>query len=228
MLEKIFGSELKVKILNLFFSQDSSFTISYQEIAKKLSLKGLIWRRELNELVELQLLIEIESKQEQQPSVLKTKDLKTKNKENSKKNAKKTKKEEDVSLKLNNKFFLYPEIKSLLIKSKVISTNKLFKSIEEACRPKLLLLTGKFSANKDAVVDLLIVGDIPRRTFSKLISEVEKAIGEEINYSIMTEEEFKYRRFIMDIFIYNVINSDNIVLVGNIDDLVMIKKPEQS
>lgn len=225
MLEKIFGSEIKIKILNLFFSQDDSFVISSQEMAKRLSLKGLVWRRDLTDLINTDLLIAVENKKEKQNFPLEIKNLKIK--ELGEKKINTQIKKEEFFLKLNDKFFLFSEIKSLLIKSKIISTTKLFKNIEDACKPKLLLLSGKFSANKDSIADLLIVGDIPRKTFIKLILEIEKAIGEEINYSIMTEEEFKYRRFVMDIFIYNIINSDNIILSGNIDDLIMVKKPEE-
>ena len=40
----------------------------------------------------------------------------------------------------------------------------------------------------------------------------------------MTEEEFKYRRYVMDIFLYNIINYDPLILFGNLDELNLIKK----
>jgi len=43
----------------------------------------------------------------------------------------------------------------------------------------------------------------------------------------MTEEEFKYRRYVMDIFLYNIIEGEKLVLVGNIDDLSLLKKDEE-
>lgn len=225
MLEQIFGTELKVKILNLFFSQEDNLAISSQEIAKKLALRGVVWRRDLNDLVDLGLLHVVAGAEVAERSEEKTKN--TKKKTASKKKEVVKKKKEEISLKINSNFFLFTEIKALLAKSKIISTTKVFKDIEEKYKPKLLILSGKFSANKDALADVLVVGNIPKRGFAKLISDLEKSIGEEINYSIMTEEEFEYRRFVMDIFVYNIINNDNIILLGNIEDLSVEKNTDK-
>lgn len=117
-----------------------------------------------------------------------------------------------------------PELKALLAKSKVYLSYKIFKDIETLCRPKLLILSGKFINKKDSLVDLIVVGQINRRNFLRLISELEKTMKEEVNYSIMTEEEFKYRRYVMDIFLYEVINHNPIVLTGSIDDFNLLNK----
>ena len=132
-----------------------------------------------------------------------------------------------IFFNLNSDFFLLPEIKTLLAKTKVLLSHKLFKEMEVLCRPKLLVLTGKFINKNEYLTDLLIVGDINRRNFLRLISELEKTMNEEINYSIMTEDEFKYRRYVMDIFLYEIINNNPIVLLGNIDELNFLKKNEE-
>lgn len=224
MLEKIFSSEIKIKILNLLFSQEKDFSISSEEMAKNLNLKGIVWRRDLNDLIETGLLLLIDEKEDKTIPPSETKDTKKKTLEGKKKTIKVKK---ELVVKLNDKFFLYSEIKNLLAKSRIILTTNLFKNIEDTCKPKLLVLSGKFSANKDSLVDLLLVGDIPKKILSKLILDLEQAIGEEVNYSVMTEEEFSYRRFVMDIFVYNIINNDNIVLIGDVDDLTIVNKSEK-
>ncbi|NCT55183.1 hypothetical protein GW758_04505 [Candidatus Falkowbacteria bacterium] len=203
MLERIFGSELKIKIINFLLRESEGQAFSYAEIAKSLNLRGSIWRRELDDLLELGLI----------KAVLKEGDD----------SAKKDK----SFFSLDQNFFIFPEIRSLFSKSRVLLSKKIFTEIETQCHPQLILLSGKFVNKINAPVDLLIVGNISRRIFSKLLVELETAIGKELNYSIMTEEEFKYRRYVMDIFLYNIIEGEKLVLVGNIDDLSLLKKDEE-
>lgn len=203
MLERIFGTELKIKIINFLLSQASDHAFTYTEIAKNLNLRGSIWRRELNDLLEIGLLKALVKEGEESG------------------------KKDKSSFALDSDFFIFPEIKSLFSKSRVLLSKKIFTEIESQCRPQLILLSGKFVNKPKAPIDLLIVGNIPRRIFSKLLVELETAMGEELNYSIMTEEEFKYRRYVMDIFLYNIIEGEKLILSGNIDDLSLLKKDEE-
>ena len=202
MLERIFSSELKIKIINFLLSQPESRSFSYTEIAKNLNLRGSIWRRELNDLLEIGLIKALTREGEESD------------------------KKDKSSFNLDSSFFIFPELKSLFSKSRVLLSKKIFTEIESQCRPKLMLLGGKFVNKSEALVDLLVVGNISRRVFLKLLTKLEAAMGEELNYSIMTEEEFKYRRYVMDIFLYNIIEGEKLVLVGNIDDLSLLKRTE--
>lgn len=208
MLERIFGSELKIKIINFLLSQPASQVFSYTEIAKNLNLRGSIWRRELDDLLDLGLL----------------KSLKSEGQKLEKVNSDKRK--DKIFFTLDTNFFIFPEIQSLFSKSKVLLSKKIFSEIEAQCHPQLILLSGKFVNKLNTPIDLLIVGNISRRIFSKLLAELEIAMGEELNYSIMTEEEFKYRRYVMDIFLYNIIDGEKLILAGNIDDLSLLKSDE--
>lgn len=213
MLQKILGSELKIKLIDFFISQEEAKSFSYLDISRALNLKGSIWRREVKELLDLNFFLEIKKEE-----VLNLKKVEKKTTE------KKKTSQVKESFSLNPDFFLLPELKALLAKSKVYLSYEIFKDIETLCRPKLLILTGKFIGKKDSLADLIIVGQINRRNFLRLISELEKTMKEEINYSIMTEEEFKYRRYVMDIFLYEVINNEPIVLIGSIDDFDLLNK----
>jgi len=59
------------------------------------------------------------------------------------------------------------------------------------------------------------VGQVARPAFLKLINELEKDLGHEINFTILEEKEFKYRQEIMDIFLYNILEGKTIVLIDN-------------
>jgi len=203
MLERIFGTELKIRIINFLLSQTPEKAFTYTEIAKNLNLRGSVWRRELDDLLELGLLKALVKEGE------------------------KSGKKDKSSFALDSDFFIFPEIKSLFSKSKVLLSKKIFTEIETQCRPKLILLSGKFVDKLKSPIDLLVVGNISRRVFSKILTELETAMGEELNYSIMTEDEFKYRRYVMDIFLYNIIEGEKLVLSGNIDDLSLLKKDDK-
>lgn len=228
MLDRIFGSELKVKIIGFLLSQNPVQGFSHNDIAKALSLKGTVWRRELNDLVDVGLIkteilnnseknVEEESSQE---------DKKQKKVKKDKPSSVKKNKIEKLIYKIDENFFVYSEIKSLFSKSRILLARKVFKDIEEQCHPKLVILTGKFVGRPDDMVDLLIVGCSAKRTFLKLLEELQLIMGEEINYSLMTEEEFKYRRYVMDIFLYNIIESDNMIISGDIADMSFFKKED--
>lgn len=216
MLERIFNSELKIKLINLFLSQAEEKLFSYAEIAKLLSLKGKTWRRDIDDLIETGLfkLTTVSALEQEAKGEIKKDQVKND----------KTIKTDKTFLGLNKDFFIFSEIKSLFAKSRVLEAQKIFTDMETACHPQLVLLTGKFINKNDSPIDLLVVGNISRRLFSRFLLELESAMGEEINYSIMTEEEFKYRRYVMDIFLYNIINNDHVVLSGNISDLSILQK----
>ena len=50
----------------------------------------------------------------------------------------------------------------------------------------------------------------------KLIKELEKDLGREVNFTILTDQEFRYRRDIMDIFLYNILEGKTVVLLDNL------------
>lgn len=222
MLQKILGTELKIKIIYFFISQEETKSFSYLELAQALDLKGVSWRREMNELVEsgfLKLVINEESE-----ALLKIETNKKPDKAEKGSKTKKNTKQESEFFALNSDFFLLTEIRALLSKAKIFLSYGIFKEMETVCQPKLLILTGLFINKKDSLADLIIVGNINRRNFLRLISRLEETMAREINYSIMTEEEFKYRRYVMDIFLYEVINNDPIILTGDINDFDILSK----
>ena len=50
----------------------------------------------------------------------------------------------------------------------------------------------------------------------RLIKELEKDLGREINFTILKESEFRYREDIMDIFLYNILEGKTLILLDNL------------
>lgn len=84
---------------------------------------------------------------------------------------------------------------------------------------RLAVLSGAF-LKKQAIVDLFLVGDINKVKLSKFVADEERSLGQEINFTVMTESEYHYRRSLYDRFLGEVLDSDKIV---PIDDLGAFK-----
>lgn len=116
----------------------------------------------------------------------------------------------------NLEFALYNEIKDLLAKSHALHDKRIAAKLQKVGSLKILVLTGFFVGSKNSSVDLLIVGNFPKNKPAKVIKEIEKEIGREINYTLMTPREFKYRRDMTDVFLYNLLDGKKIVAVDEI------------
>ena len=65
--------------------------------------------------------------------------------------------------------------------------------------------------------DLLIVGDdVSEKRFVNFMKQLEAEAGCEIQYSLLTSDEFAYRRKMLDRFLRDVIERPNEVLVNKL------------
>jgi hypothetical protein len=78
---------------------------------------------------------------------------------------------------------------------------------------ELALLTGQFTRDDKSGVDFLVVGDINQNALQKYITDLESQEGKDIRYAHMTVSDFQYRRQIRDRFITTVLESKKQVLV---------------
>lgn len=59
---------------------------------------------------------------------------------------------------------------------------------------RVAFVYGSFAAGKETArsdIDLFVVGDIDHGAFNKILSEVEKTLQREVNYTAMTADEFR-------------------------------------
>ncbi|MCX6727504.1 MAG: transcriptional regulator [Candidatus Saccharibacteria bacterium] len=78
---------------------------------------------------------------------------------------------------------------------------------------ELALLTGQFTRDERTGIDLLIVGNVNQTQVNKYISNLEKQEGKEIRYTVMTLDDFKYRHQIKDRFIANIFEAKIQIIV---------------
>lgn len=64
-------------------------------------------------------------------------------------------------------------------------------------------------------VDLLIVGSVVLPELALLVREEEKRLTTEINYTVMTEDEFDFRKKKRDPFIVDILSGSRVMIIGD-------------
>lgn len=112
---------------------------------------------------------------------------------------------------------LFPELRNLFLKADLLLEEDFAKKIRRAGRIRLILLSGFFVQEEEASpVDLLVVGFVNRKKFSRLVNAFSKYFERPIRYTLMTRKEFDYRRQVTDRFLYQILDSKNIILYNQL------------
>ena len=86
---------------------------------------------------------------------------------------------------------------------------------------KYLVLTGFFTdiCTENVGVDMLVVADkVDQEKFSGALSKLERYIGREINYTLLSSIDFDYRKSISDKFLYDILTNKKIVVVDKLTE----------
>jgi hypothetical protein len=123
---------------------------------------------------------------------------------------------------LNKNYSFYYDL--LRIGSKSVGLGaEILKNKVKLGRIKYAMFSGRFlrkMKEEPDEVDLLIVGNIVLPELALLIREEEKRLNTEINYTVMTEEEFSFRRKKRDPFIISILAGSRVVLIGDEESML--------
>ncbi len=108
---------------------------------------------------------------------------------------------------VNQNFVLIEELKSIIIKA-LSSNEELVRQIAKMGDVKILALSGQFVNKATTSVDMLIVGDVDKEKFTDYINN-ELRTKRPIKFTIMNEEDYKYRLGCNDKFLSDLINSSD-------------------
>jgi len=192
MIEQLFGSKTRVKLLQLFYSNPNrSFYV--REITRKIDEQINSVRRELSNLLNVgiitsdntnnKLYYEVNQAYEYYEPLL------TIFGSGKKGTARKT-----------------PA-------AKVTDTDDL-KALGHV---DLAIYTGQFTRDESAGVDLFLVGDVNMNAVNKFIAELEAKEGKDLRFTVMTVSDFSYRKQIKDRFIAQLLGAKKQVLVDTQD-----------
>ncbi len=128
--------------------------------------------------------------------------------------------ETDVSKKkyyrVNTEHGLYPELKALLFKAQVLQQKQTLRELQRIGRIRYLCLTGFFTGLDHTLTDVLIVGSVNRLKLRRLLKRFQADFDRQLNYTIMTPSEFKYRNDLTDRFLYTILENPKIVLIDKL------------
>ncbi len=198
MLEHLFGSRTRVKLLSLFLKSPNE-QLYVREITRRVDTQINAVRRELSNLLKLGLIIEVdeivvEGEEKKQAGVKKK------------------------FYTVNPEFKLLSEITALVMRARVLLEGQLDKEILQLGDIKYLAFLGSFIGEAKAPVDLFIVGDIDQKKLEKVVKENEDSVGFEINFSQMGFDEFQYRKDMTDKFLYAILEAPKSVVVDTLRD----------
>lgn len=183
ILNILFKSKIRQRILVRFFA-DESRRFYINEMARLVGTSQGTCRRELNRLVDMGLLV--------------------------------TSREGNLQFYLvNKKNPLYDEFKTII--QKTIGIDALLKdALGRVDGINFAFIFGSY-AKKDfkpeSDIDMAVVGDIKEELLMKILKNIEKAIGREINYHLYTVREFK-EKIKANSFVRNIIK-DYIIVTGD-------------
>ncbi len=187
MLEKIFGSRTRVKLLRLFLTDpDRPFFV--REISRAVNEQINSVRRELQNLENIGML-------------------------------KSEMKDKKKYYTIDTSFSLYDELRALILKSRLTLERGFINSIKNAGPVQYFALTGYFVNDGDAKVDLFIVGNISKAKLDKLLEQFKSSFGHQLRYTVMTRDEYKYRKDITDKFLYEIINGKKLVVINKLQSI---------
>jgi len=216
ILEKIFGSAAKVKIMRLFlFSPGEMFDIAL--VAKRTKSSPKTAAQEIKQLEEISLLkSRIFSKE-----VWVTKKIRSKSRRGPNKGKVQLKKNKVMARvrgwTLNESFPYLKSLQGLLIHVSAFQPKELIKKVNRMGKIKLLLVAGVFTQNPDSRLDLLVVGDnIKKSAVETAAKNIEADLGRQITYSVFETADFKYRLGMFDKLIRDVLDFPHQKLIDKI------------
>jgi predicted transcriptional regulator len=213
VIEQLFGSKTRVKLLQLFYSNPNR-AFYVREITRKIDEQINSVRRELSNLLSIGIItsdatqnrLYYEVSQDYQyykplaqifggMAVEETAPAAGKP---AKKEAKKT---DDTPAPAKPK-------------ADVSAEHPMAKGFRSLGRVDLALLSGQFTRDNSSGIDVLIVGDVNSAKADKFMADLEKAENKELRYTVLPSDNYRYRVQINDRFITNVLGAKKQVIIN--------------
>ncbi len=169
-LSKLFGSEVKVRMMKLFlFNPDKVFDVN--DIVDRVKSNHSKVRREINILEKIDFVKRRVSQ----------------------------KSRGGYGFVMNTQFSYLSPLQSFLVNTEPLQSKELIKRISKLGSIKVIIIAGVFIQDPESRADILIVGDgIKKSALENVVSDLEAEIGKELRYAYFTTEDFKYRLSMFD------------------------------
>jgi predicted transcriptional regulator/predicted nucleotidyltransferase len=191
MVEQLFGSKTRVKLLSLFFNNPGR-PFYVREITRKIDEQINSVRRELANLLSIGLVSSDGANNR-------------------------------LYYEVNPKYEYYEQLRAIFTTMPVKSTDpavketreedKIIKRLRSTGSITFAFLTGTFARDTRTNIDIFVVGDVNKARLAKVVADMEKEMGRELNYSALSPDEYQYRLSLNDRFITSVLEAKKIVVI---------------
>lgn len=123
---------------------------------------------------------------------------------------------------LNKNYKYYDEFLRIFSKSDNLA-QLIYQNLPKLGKVKFIAISTKFSKRqeiKEEEVYFMLVGQIVVPEITQIVSEVEKTFGRDINYTVMAEDEFAFRKRNNDPFVWRFLRQPKVMLVGSEDEFL--------
>lgn len=201
MIEQLFGSKTRVKLLRLFYGNPNrSFYV--REITRKIDEQINSVRRELANLLNIGIIVsdntnnrlyyEVNQKYDYYAALLAMFGSATG--------------PQQTAVPIEGE-----QAKPTPEPAKVVTNNDV--AMKSLGNLEVVFYTGQFTRDERSGIDMLIVGEVNHNALQKYVAELEVKEGKDIRFVLMSVDEFEYRRQIRDRFITTALESKKQVIV---------------
>ena len=197
MIDALFGSKTRVKLLHLFLNNPGK-AFYVREITRLIDEQINSVRRELSNMLEVGIITSDSS-------------------------------DNKLYYQVNQRYSYYVPFRSIFAEDRIshMENKKAeagwHKLITELPGVRVALTTGVLVKGSASKIDLLLVGDIPVIKLKKAVKQIEKTEGRELNYSVLSYDEFYYRLSVRDKFITEILGGKYSVLFDP-DNILKLQK----
>jgi len=192
MIDALFGSKTRVKLLHLFLNNPGQ-SYFVREITRKIDEQINSVRRELSNMLEVGIITSDSA-------------------------------DNKLYYQVNQRYEYYVPLKAIFgdqsidmkevsAKPDDASTEKYATLLADVTGLRLAVLAGVLVRGSTSSVDILLVGNIVPAKLKSLVKDIETSEGREINYCVLSYDEFYYRLSVRDRFITEIINGKNKIII---------------
>lgn len=202
MIEQLFGSKTRVKLLKMFYSNPNR-PFYVREITRKIDEQINSVRRELGNLLSIGIIASDNANNKLYYEVNQAYEFY--------KPLKEIFGEGEAMLSDGNSTAAAPSPEAVVAKK--AKADPVLAELLTVGNIEFALYTGQFTRDEASGIDMLVVGDVNATKMQKFVTALEEKEKKEIRYVVMAPTEFTYRQEVKDRFITSVMASKKQIII---------------
>lgn len=121
---------------------------------------------------------------------------------------------------VNKKYVFFHELLQIVAKTTGLG-KEIRKNLKKLGDVEFVMFSGRFVENqppRQGELDVLVIGDIVLAELQQIMEKAQERLEREINYTVFSGEEFKFRKTRRDPFVLDALYNSRVMIVGNDTD----------